>query len=162
MSIAVSQVYQPSSARRVALDGFLPVPRGVVPGDLPPLAWPVKDPADVLDYVLDAAPALDCDGTDLVASVAVSVSPSGADGDLRVGGVAASGAAAVIWLSGGVPGTTYAVSVTLGTLKGRAIARSVLLPVQAMAAIAPPATPLAAEGGDLITDQNGVPILIGA
>ena len=43
----VSQLWQPSTARSVTLDGLLPLPRGVIPSDLPPLVWPAKDPEAV-------------------------------------------------------------------------------------------------------------------
>jgi len=161
MSSAVSQVWRPSNARSVSLDSLLPLPRGVIASDLPPLAWPAKDPGDVLDYEFDASAALAGDPTDQVATVAVSISPNASPSDLQVGRVAADGAVAVLWLSGGVAGTIYAVQVSLGTLKGRQIGRSVLLPVQALAAPVSPSTPLIAENGTVITDQNGNPILVG-
>jgi hypothetical protein len=37
----------------------------------------------------------------------------------------------------------------------------VLLPVQQLAAVQPPASPLTSDAGSVITDQNGNPILIG-
>ena len=161
MPIAVSQVWRPSTARSVALDGLLPLPRGVVQSDLSPLAWPAKDPGDVLDYEVDASAVLAGDPTDQVATVAVSVAPSDSALDVQVGRVVADGPVAVIWLSGGQAGIVYAVQVSIGTLKGRLIGRTVLLPVQALAALASPSTPLNTESGTVMTDQNGNSILVG-
>ena len=161
MSQAVSPLWQPSSARTVAVDGLLPLPRGVLPTDLPPLIWPTKDPGDVLDYTLDLSAALAGDPTDQVASVGVTVQPSGNPGDLLAGKVASGGTGAVVWLSAGVTGTVYAVNLSIGTLKGRVIGRTVLLPVQPLASTPPPSNPLFADTGTVITDQNGNPILIG-
>jgi ribosomal protein S28E/S33 len=159
---AVPQVWRPSGARMVALDGLLPLPRGVLPSDLPPLVWPAKDPADVLDYALDATAALAGDETDRVATVAVTIVPQASSADLQLGNVVADGAVVVMWLSGGQAGTVYAVQVTLSTLNGRIIGRTVLLPVQQMAAVQPPAGVLTTEAGAIVTDQNGNPILVGA
>jgi hypothetical protein len=159
MPQGVPPLWQLSSARSVALNGLLPLPRGVVASDVPPLTWPVKDPGDVLDYAVDVSAALAGDPTDQVATVAVDVQPSGNSGDLLVGRVVGSGTSAVVWLSAGVPGTTYAVQLAIGTLKGRVISRTVLLPVQQLAATAPPTNPLTTDAGSIVTDQNGNPIL---
>ncbi len=162
MPQGVPPLWQLSSARSVALNGLLPLPRGVLPSELPPLVWPIKDPGDVLDYSLDLSAALASDPTDQVATVAVTVQPSGNSGDLLVGRVVGSGASAIVWLSAGVPGSTYAVQLAIGTLKGRVIGRTVLLPVQQLAAIAPQANPLTTDAGSIVTDQNGNPILTGS
>ena len=161
-STAVPQVWRPSGARTVALDALLPLPRGVVPSDVPPLVWPAKDPGDVLDFALDATAALAGDTTDRIATVAVTLVPNASSADLQLGNVVADGAVAVIWLSGGQAGTVYSVQVTLSTLNGRTIGRTVLLPVQEMAAVAPPAGVLTTDAGAIVTDQNGNPILVGA
>ena len=162
MSQGVPPLWQPSSARSVALDGLLPLPRGVLPTDLPPLVWPSKDPGDVLDYSLDISAALAGDATDQVVTVAVATQPSGGASDLQVGRVVASGASAVVWLSSGVAGTIYAVQMAVGTLKGRLIGRTVLLPVQQLATAPPPSNPLTTDAGNIVTDQNGNPILVGS
>jgi hypothetical protein len=160
MSQGVPPLWQPSSARSVALDGLLPLPRGVMPADLPPLMWPIKDPGDILDYSLDLSAALAGDPTDQVATVAVTPQPNGNAGDLQVGRIVGSGTSAVIWFSAGVAGTTYAVQVTVGTLKGRVIGRTVLLPVQQLVGVASPVNPLTTDVGSIVTDQNGNPILV--
>ncbi len=161
MPQGVPPLWQMSNARSVALDGLLPLPRGVMPADVPVLAWPIKDPGDVLDYTLDLSPALAGDSTEQVATVGVTVSPAGSPGDLVVGQIVGNGTRAVIWLSAGVAGTTYSVQVTVGTLKGRVIARTVLLPVQQLAGATAPPNPLTTNSGSIITDQNGNPILVG-
>jgi hypothetical protein len=160
MSQAVSPVWQPSTARSVAVNGLLPLPRGVIPADLPPLVWPAKDPGDVLDYAIDLSAAFAGDPTDQVATVGVTVQPNGNAGDLQVGRILASGTSAVMWLSAGIAGTNYAVQITVGTLKGRIIGRSVLLPVQQLLTVTAATNPLLTEAGTIITDQNGNPILI--
>lgn len=161
MPLAVPSVWRPSTARSVTLDAELPLPRGVLPSDLPALSWPAKDPGDVLDYELDASAALAGDRTDQIATVAVTVTPNAAAADVQVGRAVADGAVAVVWLSGGQAGTVYAVQVTIGTRNGRIIGRSVLLPVQSLSGLTPPAAPLQADSGTIITDQNGNPILVG-
>jgi hypothetical protein len=157
----VSQVWQPSSARTVTLDGLPPLPRGVIPADPPPLVWPAKDPGDVLDYEFDISAALAGDPTDQVATVTVAIVPNASPQDLALGRVIAQGAVAVLWLSAGQVGVVYAVQLSVGTLKGRVIGRTVLLPVQQLAAVQPPAAPLTTDAGGIITDQNGNPILVG-
>ena len=159
---AVNQVWRPSAARLVTLEGMLPLPRGVLPSDVPPLVWPAKDPGDVLDYALDATAALAGDTTDRIATAAVTLVPDASSADLQLGNIVADGAVVIIWLSGGQAGTVYSVQISISTLSGRIIGRTVLLPVQELAAVPPPASILTTEAGAVITDQNGNPILIGA
>lgn len=159
---AVPQVWRPSGARLVALDGMLPLPRGVLPSDVPPLVWPAKDPGDVLDFALDATAALAGDSTDRIATVNVTIVPQASAADVQLGNMLADGAVVVMWLSGGQAGTVYSVQITLSTLNGRIIGRTVLLSVQEMAAVQPPAGVLTTDVGAVVTDQNGNPILIGA
>jgi hypothetical protein len=49
MPTPATHVWKPSNARTVVLDSFIPVPRGSTALAPPPLNWPAKDPADVLD-----------------------------------------------------------------------------------------------------------------
>lgn len=155
-------VVTPSSARRVVLSGFLPVPRGTVAGPVLPPVWPSKDPADVLDYEIDASAAWIDDDGDTIATVAAAVLPAG---ELVVGESAVMGRIAVLWISGGVAGTIYTVRVTLGTASGRTLARAVMLPVVALA-VPPPAAvssggaTLTTVAGVVVTDGFGAPILI--
>lgn len=157
MSTPVTHIWRPSIARRVVLDGFVPVPRGVSANPTV-LVWPAKDPADVLDYELDITAALAGNDTDTIATVDVLTTPA----DLICTTTAADGNLVILWLSAGTAGITYSVRVTVGTSGGRSIARAIQLPVQSLAASAPPASSLTNGAGTAITDQNGNPILIGS
>jgi hypothetical protein len=157
---AATHVWRPSSARRVVLDGFVPVPRGTLPAAPATMSWPAKDPADVLDYEFDLSAALEGDAGDVITSLGVVVSPDGV-GDLVVNSVSADGAVVVLWFAGGQVGTVYTVRITATTQNGRTIGRTVLLPVQALAAPQVPATALTTNGGAVVTDQSGSPILVG-
>ena len=156
---ALSHVWRPSVARRVTLDGLLPVARGTVLTPPAPLSWPAKDPADTLDYEIDFGPALAGNEGDSILGVAVTVQPAG---ELLPGAVAADGELAVLWFSGGGAGTTSAVTASVTTASGRAISRAVLLPVQPLASATPPAsgTALTTQAGTVVTDQFGSPILV--
>jgi hypothetical protein len=146
-----------SSARVIVLDGFGTIPRGTVQYVPQPLAWPAKDPGDTLDYVMDISEAIAGDGGDAIATVDVIVSPS-QPGDLAVQSSCADGPLAVFWLSGGFSGTTYAVTITIGTNAGRTISRTVNLPVLSLAT--PPVDPgsLTDQAGAPIIDQNAQPL----
>ena len=149
-------VWRPSKVRTAFVDGSGLLIRGA--SGAGSLCWPAKDPADVLDYVLDASGAVLGDGGDSIASLNVQVTPDGV-GDLQVQSAAADGERAILWLAGGQPGTTYTVSITISTTAGRVLARSVTLPVLAIA------TPIAATGaltdstGALLTNESGQPLL---
>ena len=155
------RIVPPSSARRVRLEGFLPVPRGSAPGPVLPPVWPSKDPGDVLDYEIDTSAALLDSEADALATVTATVLPSG---ELTVGTTSTMGQVAVLWLSGGIAGTIYTVQVTLGTVGGRTLARAVMLPVLALAS--PPAAggpggaALTTLAGVVVTDGYGAPILV--
>lgn len=161
MPTTALHVWRPSGARRVVLDGFVPVPRGTILATPAPLAWPAKDPADVLDYEFDASAALLGNRGDTIATIDVAITPN-ATGDLALSSAVADGALAVFWFSGGLVGTVYVVQVTLGTTSGRTLSRAVLLPVQALATTAAPINALTTDSGTIVTDQNGNPILIGS
>ncbi len=160
MSETITRVWRPSTARRVVLDGFAPVPRGTSQTNPPLLSWPAKGPADVLDYEFDITAALAGHESDGIADVSVVSSPAGS-AHLAVGDIAADGRIAVVWLSGGQAGTTYRLQITVTTTSGRVLGRAVALPVLALAAQQPPAGALQAGGGAVITDEDGNPILIG-
>jgi hypothetical protein len=51
------------------------------------------------------------------------------------------------------------ITITIGTINGRSIQRSILLPVLSLSAPAVPATALETGVGAMITDQSGNPIL---
>ena len=176
MATNASHLYKPSAARMLMLDGFVPGPRG---GQANPLsaiplpAWPAKDPADVLDYQFDIAPALTGNDGDAIATLDVGISPSN-PGDLALASAAADGARAVLWLSGGMAGTIYSVTITIGTQAGRTLSRSVLLPVLALATATgsvaigtgtggtSSAGALTTDTGSLLVDESGNPLLLGS
>lgn len=155
-----THIWRPSGARRCVLDGFVPVPRGTVPTTPAPIAWPAKDPADVLDYEFDISAALLGNKGDLITTLDAAVTPN-APGDLALTSMAADGAMAVFWFGQGHIGTIYVVQITITTQSGRTISRAVLLPVQALASASAPSQVLTTDTGTIVTDQNGNPILIG-
>ena len=142
-------VWQASTSRVVVPDGFGPYPRGTWQTVPQPLSWPVKDPGDTLDYVVDLSRALAGDTGDGIATLDVAISPSNS-GDLSLTFSRADGERAILWLTGGLAGTTYAVTVVVGTQSGRTLSRTIALPVLALATPAP--------FGNDITDQTGAPL----
>lgn len=159
MATTAAHVWRPSSARRILLDAFIPVTRGATAVAPPLLAWPAKDPGDVLDYQLDIAAALIGTDGDSIATLDVEVSPA-QPGDLSLTASAADGTSAILWFSAGQPNTVYSVSVAIGTVNGRSIHRSIVLPVLPLSTPVAPATALQTDVGFPITDQNGNPLLI--
>lgn len=159
MTNPVSHIWKPSSARIVVIDSFVPVPRGSVAAAPPPLNWPTKDPQDVLDYQLDIAAAVTGNSRDAIATLSVSIMPNGA-GDLALDSASADGTSAILWLSGGQAGTVYTVTLLLTTTNGRAIQRSILLPVLQLSIPNIPANALQTSAGVILTDQNGNPVLV--
>ncbi len=160
MATIAAHVWRPSGARRAVLDGFIPVPRGTIPTTPAPLAWPAKDPADVLDYEFDVSAALLGNKGDSIATLDATITPN-ATGDLTLSSSIADGAIAVFWFAGGQIGTIYVVQITIATSSGRTISRAVLLPVQALATTTAPTEVLTTDTGTIVTDQSGNPILIG-
>ncbi len=159
MPTTATHVWRPSSARRVLLDTFIPVVRGATAVAPPLLAWPAKDPGDVLDYQLDISPALVGNDGDGIATLDVQVTPS-QPGDLTLTSSAADGTSAVLWFTAGQPSTIYSISIGIGTVNGRSIHRTVLLPVLALSVAVDPTSALQTNSGLPITDQNGNPVLI--
>ncbi len=161
MATTATHVWKPSVARVLVVDGFVPTPRGTpaVSKALP--AWPAKDPGDVLDYQFDISPALTGNDGDAVATLDVNISPAN-PGDLALSSAAADGARAVLWLGGGHAGTTYTVTLSIGTQAGRTLSRSVLLPVIALAAAPSLPTSLQTEGGASLVDENGQALDLGS
>ncbi len=157
MATPANHLYRPSLARVLVLDGGVPVPRGARPQQRP--CWPAKDPADVLDYQFDIAPALTGANGDAVATLDVSINPADPGGVFLVS-AAADGARAVLWLGGGRVGTTYAVTLTIGTLAGRTLSRAVLLPVEALAGATSAPGVLQTETGAAVLDGAGSTIIV--
>ena len=160
MNTTATHVWRPSAARVLVMDGFVPGPRGVSAQAVAAPTWPAKDPADVLDYQFDIAPALTGNDGDAVATLDVGISPS-SPGDLSLASAAADGSRAVLWLQGGVAGTTYTVTLTVGTQAGRMLSRSVLLPVVALAGVPVLATALTTDAGEALTDAGGNTLVLG-
>ena len=159
MPTIATHVWRPSSARRLLLDAFIPVGRGTTAVAPPMLAWPAKDPGDILDYQLDISPALVGNDGDNISTLDVQITPS-LPGDLILMSAAADGTSAVLWFAAGQPNTTYSISVNVSTVNGRSINRSVFLPVLALSVASNPIAALQTEVGNPITDQNGNPVLI--
>lgn len=165
MGTTANHVWKPSAARVLVMDGFVPGPRGVPVTTLATPSWPAKDPVDVLDYQFDISPALTGNDGDGLATLDVAITPAN-PGDLSLASAAADGSRAVLWLQGGVAGTTYTVTLSLGTQAGRVLARSVLLPVVSLsspvgAVTGPSATALTTDSGDALTDENGNALQVG-
>ena len=158
MPTPASHVWKPSIARSVAIDSFVPVPRGSTAIAPPLLNWPVKDPGDTLDYEVDISPALVGNDGDSIATIDVMVAPDN-PGDLSVSSVTADGRRCVFWLTNGQSGTTYTVTIIVGTTSGRTIQRSVLVPVLYLSVPSSPLNALETDTGAVVTDQNGNPIL---
>jgi hypothetical protein len=158
MPTIASHAWIPSMARTVTLDAFVPVPRGANPTPPATPSWPLKDPGDTLDYQFDIAPALIGNDGDAISTLDIAILPA-ATGDLALTSTTANGARAVLWLSSGQSGTTYTITLTIGTQAGRTIARSVLLPVASLATPTIVEDSLLASDGTPLVDQNGNPIL---
>jgi hypothetical protein len=158
MSTFIPHVWKPSDARIIAIDSFVPVPRGsaaVIPALL---SWPSKDPGDVLDYQVDIRPALYGNESDTIEGVDISIDP-GQSGDLALTNALADGSKVIMWLSGGQPGTTYTITIKVELASGRAIQRSILLPVLQLSSVVSPLGAIETSVDVPLTDQDGNPIL---
>jgi hypothetical protein len=158
MPTPATHVWKPSNARTVVLDSFSPVPRGSTALAPPPLNWPAKDPADVLDYQFDISPALVGNDGDAIATLDVTIEPAN-PGDLVLNSATTDGALAIVWLSGGQAGTIYTVNLVITTVNGRTINRTILLPVLYLSVPPIPPNALITDTGVVLTDQNGNPVL---
>ena len=150
----------PSTARVVLIDGFGMIPRGTLPLPAIPPSWPPKDPTDILDFVIDISGAIAGNEGDSIATIDVVVSPNNT-GDLTLLSSSANGDAAILWFSDGFGGTTYQVTVTIGTNSGRIIGRDDQSSGRFVGR-APPFPPeaLTDQTGAPITDQTNTPILV--
>lgn len=159
MPTPANHVWKPSNARMAVIDSFVPVARGTTAVAPSPLNWPAKDPGDVLDYILDIAPAITGNDGDSIATLDVAVSPSN-PGDVSIQSTTTDGSRVILWLIGGQAGTVYTITFTITTSGGRALQRSVLLPVLLLSAPLVPSTALLTSSGVPLTDQNGNPVLM--
>jgi hypothetical protein len=158
MATPAIHISKPSNARTVLLDAFIPVPRGSTAIAPPLLNWPTKDPNDILDYQLNISPALIGNEGDAIATLDVAIYPDN-PGDLTLSQVQADGHSAVLWLSGGQAGTVYTITVLISTINGRALQRSILLPVLFLSVPPVPINAIDIASGVVLTDQNGNPVL---
>jgi hypothetical protein len=132
----------PSAARTIPLLSFAgTTPRGRQPVSLP-LRWPPKQPADVLDYSLDATGFL-ADIEDQVVSVTATPLSVSA-GDVAIASLAVAGGLVTAWLAGGQPDTDYTIEVAIATLAGRTMNAACL--IYARAGLPVPSPPLPAPG----------------
>ena len=104
--------------------------------------------------MFEIAPALVGNPGDTIATLAVSISPNN-PGDLTLASAAADGTRAVLWLAGGQPNTRYTVTINVTTVCGRALARSISLPVVPLAAVPAPPTALTTPSGVPLTSPLG-------
>jgi hypothetical protein len=160
-TVLPAHVYRPSTARLVVLDGFVPVPRGAVAA--PPVmpSWPVKDPADVLDYAVDVSAAVAGDDGDAVVNVSVVTAPD-ATGDLTLNSAAMDGSLVVLWFGAGLSGTIYTATLAITLSSGRVVSRSIALPVYSLSGPSPTSTVLVTDTGQDMTDNGGNPIVVGS
>ncbi|WP_079613999.1 phage fiber-tail adaptor protein [Mycobacteroides abscessus] len=82
-----------------------------------------KDPQAVLDWTVDWGPWLTKMG-DSISEVAATVTPTGA---LKVDSVSFARSQVTVWLSGGVAGSPYQVTVHVTTAGGRQDDRSFVI-----------------------------------
>jgi hypothetical protein len=157
MGTPANHLWRPSTARYVLVDGFVPTPRGPQIPPPVPLAWPAKDPGDTLDYVFDITPALAANPGDMISTLDVTISPDNA-GDLVLASSSVDGARAVLWLTGGIAQTSYAVTVTISTSGGRSLVRSVNLLVAPLAVVVAPVNALTTPAGTALTGPTGTPL----
>ena len=158
MPTAATHLWKPSDSRTVVIDSFVPVPRGGSVSVPVPLNWAAKDPRDVLDYQVDIGPALVGDEGDAIATMDLAVSPDGV-GDLAVTSSVADGTRIVVWFAGGQSGVVYTVTIEVTTINGRALQRSILLPVISLSNPDIPVNSLETSAGVMLTDHNGNPVL---
>jgi hypothetical protein len=88
------------------------------------LVWPVKDPDEVLDYVIDWSARLAI--SDAISSSSWPDFPSGITKDSDT----FDDATTTIWLSGGTSGESYKLTNRIVTSGGRTMEETVKLPVK--------------------------------
>ncbi len=132
MPTTAAHVWRPSAARTITLDAFIPVPRGTTATVPAPLSWPLKDPETCwTTSSTSRRPSSATTATRSPRSTSPSARPTQATSPCPQPPPMAPGPS--LWLAAGQPGTTYTVTLTIGTQAGRTIARSVLLPVATLA-----------------------------
>ena len=153
--------WKPSAARTLTISGFMPRPRGACPptppGSSPPGRPKTRPTCSTMSTTY--RPAIWGDEGDSIAFLNITISPAAA-GDLTVASTTSNGHQAILWLSAGQSGTTYAVTLTIGTLAGRSFQRTVMLPCLSLSTEPPLGTELVTDTGAPIVDQSGNPIFI--
>jgi hypothetical protein len=109
------------------------------------LVFPPKEPADQLPYGVSLAQIMS-DTSDTIVAANVSARPSGS-GELVVANVAVSDAMVTFWLSSGVPGRTYVVSVVATCASGSIYQELVTLPMDTTLAARPVPPPPSTDFG---------------
>ena len=146
-----------TTTRVVVVDSCGPLVRGALQALPEILMWPAKDPGDTLDYVIDYSEALAGDSGDAISTLDVTTLPN-ATGDVVLTRSAADGSQAVLWLTNGQAGTTYSIKVAITTNNGRALSRTVYLPVTALSVSSSSGSALTDQNGAALTDQTGATI----
>jgi len=159
MSGQVTYSWIPSTARIIVISAGGAICPSAFCNTSETIYWPIKDPLDVLDYVVDLSQVIAGNVGDAVATLQVQIAPAN-PGDLTLVSSSADGDQVVLWFSQGFAGTTYAITLTIGTNSGRVIGRTLYLPVQALATPPIPVESLVDQNGNPIIDQSGDPITV--
>jgi hypothetical protein len=103
------------------------------------LRWPLAGPGANRDYTLDLTAPL-ADMVDTLATVSVSVAPSGA-GELRIVSLSATSTLIGLRLAGGVPGRNYTVVVDAVTEGGEELEYAIGLMINPLLGVWPLSPP---------------------
>ena len=82
------------------------------------MSLPIKDPEDELDYSIDWSPWL-LEGADSISTSSWTATPDG----LTIAAESVVGKRTVVWLGGGVSGSTYTIKNRITTSGGRTTTR---------------------------------------
>lgn len=92
------------------------------------IAWPKKDPNDILDFGFNFAPLLD-DATDVITSITATVEQGGPSLNVVSASVVLlDPQKVVVWLSGGTVGSA-SVRLRAATALGRTVDQTMSLPI---------------------------------
>jgi hypothetical protein len=95
-----------------------------------PTFWPVKQCDETLSYAWDKGAWLLANGSDSIASVTATI-PWTISGDAQVVALNVVGSVITVRITGGLPGETYACSISGTTTLGNAFADTLFLPINA-------------------------------
>lgn len=113
------------------------------------LVFPEKEPADVLDYQIDATAKI-ADMADTISSASVAVAPSGL-GEMVASRIAVNGSFITIWLAGGMPARVYQIDVQVMTTGQRTYEWTAVVPINSDLATYPITPPASAGFGMPVT-----------